>query len=262
MDNKIIQLKKRYYAYLDRKARNIAYNLSKNKNVTRLLLKNIANLYQLEKLGTADFEEDNFEAGYHNPVTSDLELLVSRILFYYSKFKKQNWKIYLRKQGAFNKTNKKRKVITPDIRVVKDDKTLAIIEIKAKAGFMQPFFSIERYKKDMKRMKENKSNYDPKLKIREAKNQLEKYSRECNIPRERVFVFLPSCGSFHQKNYTSKLEDYKKRFAKNSGLPKDNLIILSNYLRFDPSNPPQSNRKYDPSNDFEKFIIRLRRLSK
>src|SRR3989344_7575268 len=97
MTQKLIKLKKDYYNYLDRKARYIAYNISKKQKVTKLLLDYIGELYDSAK-SEISFKNEKFEAAYHPPITSELEFLIARIFYYYSNFKKLEWKIYLRRQ--------------------------------------------------------------------------------------------------------------------------------------------------------------------
>ncbi len=60
-------------------------------------------------------------------------------------------------------------------RIEKKGKTIAIIEIKAKAGWIQPFLSSDRFDYDMKRLKDKKSEFNPETLIANSKKQLEKY---------------------------------------------------------------------------------------
>lgn len=187
MTSKLIKIKKDFYNYLDRKARHIAYKLSKSKPVTKLILGYIQELYESAKIG--NLENDKFESAYHNPISFDLEFLISRVLYHYSNFKGMDWKTYLRRQVG--KT-------APDIRVELYNKTLAVIEVKAKAGWIQPFFSEERYKKDMKKLKEGKSDFDPKDLIKKVKNQLEKNNRKRKIKKKLYFKALKAGFMFFQ----------------------------------------------------------------
>jgi len=151
MAQKLTKLKKDYYNYLDRKARYIAYKLSKSQPATKLILDYIKELYESAKVD--NLKNNKFESAYHNPISSELEFLIARVLYHYSNFKKTDWKIYLRRQVG--KT-------APDIRIESNNKTLAIIEVKAKAGWIQPFFSKERYAKDMKKLRSGESDFDPR----------------------------------------------------------------------------------------------------
>jgi len=90
--NKLIRLKENYYKYLDKKSRHVARLLSMKRPITNLLLKYINELYNSARLD-ASFKNKNFESAYHNPISSDLEFLVARILYHYSIYKKLNWKI-------------------------------------------------------------------------------------------------------------------------------------------------------------------------
>lgn len=250
MTQKLSKLKKDYYNYLDRKARLIAYKLSKSQPVTKLLLDYIKELYESAKV--YNLQNDKFESAYHNPISSELEFLIARVLYHYSSFKEKGWKIYLRRQ--IGKT-------APDIRVESNNKTLAIIEVKAKAGWIQPFFSKERYAKDIKKLKSGESDFNPRDLIKKVKKQLEKYCKTYNIKREQIFVLLPSLTLVHRKKSIQKIKDYKIWFEKKSRLPRENLILLSNTLLLDLSSNP-SRKEYQPTNNFEKFVASLNQLSK
>jgi len=89
-----------------------------------------------------------FESAYHNAISSDCEFLISRVLYYFAHFKKLDWKIYLRRQF---------KGTAPDIRTESGNKTIVIIEIKSKAGWIQSIFSKERYRKQKKDTRTTKS---------------------------------------------------------------------------------------------------------
>jgi len=244
---KLIQLKKGYYNYLDRKARHLAFNLSKGQEVTKLLLDYISELYDSAK-SEKDFINDKFESAYHNPITSDLEFLIVRTLYHYSNIKNLNWKVCLRKQKG--KT-------APDIRVDKNNKTIAIIEIKARAGWIQPFFSQEREKKDTKKLKEGTGKYDPKDLIKNQKYQLSKYVKTFKIKKDQIFLLLPTLSGVHRKISNRKLSDYENDFAKNSGLSKDNLILLSKNLLLNLS-PDCKRKNYQPTDKFERFIKKIK----
>ncbi len=249
MTRKLISLKKNYYNYLDSKARYIAIKLSKKQKVTILLLDYIKELYESAK--DNNFNNEKFESAYHNPITSELEFLIARALYHYSIIKKTDWKIYLRRQ--FGKT-------APDIRIESKNKTLAIIEVKAKAGWIQPFFSKETYFNDMKKLRSGESKFDPKDLIERLKNQLNKYRDTYNIKNKQIFMLLPSLIHVHRKNSSQKIKDYELQFSKNSGLPKENLILFSNNPSLDLSQKP-IRKEYQATYKFENFIKLLNSYS-
>jgi len=253
MTQKLCTLKKDYYSHLDKKARYLAYKLSRGIDVTTLILDYIKELYDSAK-SESYFQKDSekFEVAYHNPISSELEFLIARVLHHYSSSKKLNWKIYLRKQV---------KKTAPDIRIERRTKTIAIIEVKAKAGWMQPFFSSERERKDMIKLKERKSDFDPRVLIKKVRKQLKKYHQTYHIAPQRVFLFLPSLVLVHREKSTRQIEDYEKDFITNSGLPRDNLILLSNNLSLDLSSNP-SRMEYNPTERFENFVSLLSEISK
>ena len=146
------------------------------------------------------------------------------------------------------------KKTAPDIRLVKDNKTFAIIEIKAKAGWIQPFLSPERFQNDKKRFQSGKSGFDPDALIENSRNQLKKYFDTFGITNKDVFLFLPTLALVHRNKYTTDFEGYYEYFATTSGLPKDNLILLSCNKRLDLSNVTG---ELSPTNDFEKLLTKL-----
>ena len=242
---KLITLREEYNKYLDRKARHIAFQLKHSKPVTKLLLSYISELYQSAKIKF--FDNDHFRSAYHNPISSDLEFLIARILYNYSNFNKLGWSVFLRSQVG--KT-------APDIRVTKGEKTIAILEIKAKAGWIQHLFSEARYEEFKRRLKEKKTKGDPDELLRRVKEQLKKYYDSFNIGPSQYFMMLPSFALVHRKRSESRSVDYEKWFSLNSGLQRKNLILLSNNLTLDlSSNQKQS--EYQPTDRFEKFILRL-----
>ena len=250
MVQKLVQLKKDYYEYLDRKAKYVADKLSKSQPVTNLILDYTKELYNSAKIEIDNFNNKKFESAYHNPISSELEFLIARILYHYSNSNKLNWKIYLRRQ--INKA-------TPGIGIESNIKTLAIIEIKAKAGWIQPLFSKKRYQKDKKKLKEGRSSFNPEELINKTKTRLKKYCQTYNIEPKQIFVILPSLERVHRKTLTEKLEDYEKWFAKSSELPKENFILLSKNLNLDLSSNPKR-KEYKPTKRFERLISLLSRI--
>ena len=251
MAKKLINIKRQYYLYLDRKARHIAFLLKRRKKVTKLLLNYIGELYKSSKLSNF-VKTDKFETAYHNPISSDLEFLIARILYHLSKMKKLDYKVYLRRQI---------KNTAPDIRLERAGKTLAVIEVKAKVGWIQSVFSSEQRKKDMKKIKEGKSGMDPRESIKKFSAQIEKYHKVYKINSERVFVLLPSIREAYRINSGLPIKAYIKEFAKNSKLPGRNLLLLSkNPLLNLSENPPQ--KSFMPTVRFEKFVSLIVNLRK
>lgn len=233
--NGLIKLKREYFNCLDRKANHIASKLTDGKLVTKLLLKHIVALYESAKLEKTFEKPFTFETAHHQLITSDLEFLVSRIMVNYSKKNDLNWKISLRTQKKDLNTKKS---VVPDIKIIKNGRVLCIIEIKAKGSWMQPFFK--------------KSNNDKDSCILQAKDQLMKYSNFESCGKENVYVLLPSLTSISKKKIAQDPSYYRKAFSENSGLNPNNLILLSNNVFLDLSNPHKEN--FEETKDFEEFI--------
>ncbi len=246
-NKKLVHIKKHYYTYLDTKAKHIAKQLTFSKKVTPLVIKYVAELYEVAQIVGRDFSSDHFHSAYHEPILSDLEFLIARSLYYFSWFKKLNWDISLRKQSQ--KT-------VPDVLIKKNDIPIAIVEIKAAAGWIQPFFSSERVAKDKLRLESKASDFDPDISIKRIKDQLDKYEKVYGIPSTRIFLFLPTLAHVHRKKSKRVLRNYQNDFIRNSGLNKDNLIILSANLSLN-LGFPQLRKDYKPTDYFERFIKKI-----
>ena len=123
---------------IDQNAKNLAEEFSKGQSITSDVMKIIISLYESAKV-EKEFKNEHFDSAYHSPITGNFEFFIARILYHYSNVKNLDWKILLRKQE---------KKAAPDIRIVKNNTNIAVIEIKAKAGWIQSVFSEERYNYD------------------------------------------------------------------------------------------------------------------
>ncbi len=235
---------------MDGKAKYIANLLSSRKKATKLLLDYIGELYTSEQSVKDTFKEkDVFESAYHNPVTSEMEFLIARIFYHYSKVKNLGWEIYLRRQ--------KEKTV-PDVRVEKDGRTIAIVETKAKIGWMQGVFTRENIKKVRRKFRRGeRGGYDQDKAISDFRKQIEKHCQTHRISKSQYFLLLPSVSAAHRRRSKYKVEDYEKDFIRNSGLPnKENFVLLSGNLEFD-AEANRSRSKYMPTEKFEKMIRKI-----
>jgi hypothetical protein len=241
--------KKSFYERIDLKANKIAQKFTGGGKITSDILEEIIDLYDSAKV-EQDFADPFFETAYHTPISGDLEFFIARILYHYSKLNDQEWKILLRKQE---------KNTAPDVRLLKENKTFAIIEVKAKAGWIQPFFSSERFQKDKDKLLRGESEFNPEILIDKTKTQLNKYYETFNISNKDVFLFLPTLALVHKVKYTTELSGYHEYFSSTSGLPKENLILLSSNKRLDLSKDKLDKKTEDlqPTDHFERLITRL-----
>lgn len=245
----IIESKFNYYKFLDLKAQSISEKI-KTKSASNELLNLIIELYESAKAELNFTNADEFESAYHSPITSEFEFVISRILFHYSKVNNLGWKVLLRKQIA--KT-------APDIRIEKGSKTVAVIEIKVKAGWIQPFLSQDRFDNDSVRYKNKKSKSNPVELVDKLKNQLLKYKNVFDLEMENIFFLLPTLDNVHRLHYNKELLDYVEYFEKTSGLPADNLILLSKNMKLDLSKPG-NNPSLEPTTGFERMMNTLKFL--
>lgn len=236
--DKLEKNKKEYYQVIDSEAKNLARDLAEKRTVTDSILLYTHKLYQAAKSERSYKDEDTFDTAYHAPITSDFEFFIARILLHYSKLRNKNWKIYLRRQM---------KGTAVDVRIEKNGKTVAVIEIKVKAGWIQPVFSKSAEKRVGEASKEG---------IEKFRTQIDKYKDAFGINRKDVFILLPTFIHVHRVRGPEGIHDYKKAFVKNSGLPEENLLLLSENPTLDLSTSA-SQEELRPTNQFEKFIWSL-----
>ena len=248
----LFTIKENYYQKLNSIAKDLASKLIENKDITEKILLIINELYNSVNLEKS-FNNENFRSAYHNPITSELEFFVARILFHYSNQNSLKWKIFLRCQSK----GKDGKMHVPDIRIEKNYKTITIVEIKAKAGWIQPFFSKEKTLKDYKKFKEGKSDYNPYKHITQIKDRLKNYAYNFDMDYNKFFVLLPSLILVSRKNDSMKIADYKNDFSKNSELSTSNLILLSYNQSLDLSFKSIKKEELMPSCEFEDFIKKI-----
>lgn len=239
----MLSYKKLYYDSIDKMAKKIADNFGGS--ITQEILKFINELYDSAKVEQS-FKSSSFETAYHAPISSELEFYIARIFYHLSELERKEWKILLRRQQG--KT-------APDIRIEKGGKTIAIVEIKAKAGWIQPFFSEQRYNIDKERF-ENGSSFDPDALIVKSREQLTKYFQVFAITNDDIFLFLPTLALVHRKKYNTTLEEYRNYFSQTSGFPKENLILLSENKSLDLSLAIEG-KELSPTRDFEKLLDKL-----
>lgn len=239
----IIDVKRKHFSILDDGAKSIAIKLVKDIPVSGQILQYIVTLYKSANEEKIFNENELFESAYHQPITADLEFFIARILYHYSKIKKLRWHIYLRKQ---KKNSSSGKLVAPDIKIEKNNKVVAILEIKAKAGFMKSFFSTKIA------LREKLKNKNPEEYIKKNREQLLKYTQIAGS-KKKVFVFLPTFTHVSKKKDSNSITEYRKAFQVNSTLPGSNLIILSNDL-FLNLETCKDNINLDPTRDFEGFI--------
>ncbi len=230
----------KYYKIIDSWAKQNALKL-KNKeldhSVSADLLKQISAIYMGAKVESIIEPNTNFSTAYHTPITGDLEYLIARTLYRYSLEEELGWEVYLRKQIKMNNG-----MLAPDVRIEKSGIIIGIIEIKARVGWMQPFFSEEQRIKAMMRRERNPNAKDPDKIIKAAKDQLTKYVDGFGLAeskKEKVFMLVPSlAAAYRKKNASLKsmeeiYSEYKYTFSDNSGLDPQNLVVLTKDLEYD-----------------------------
>ncbi len=220
----LCKAKSQYVMAIDGLAHQNATGLAAGRDVTERLVEQLEAIYKAAR-EERRYKDAAFESAYHTPVTGDFEFLVARTLCHYGLKLSLNWKVFLRRQVTRT---------APDIRVTVGDRTLGIVEIKTKLGWMQPFFSSQQATKDARRLREGKSDFNPTYAIDQWREQLDKYAKVFKVRKECVFVLVPSLRHVHRKKHGLTLANYRQTFARNSGLPEQNLVLLSDDLDYDP----------------------------
>ena len=237
MHIKVLKTKRnRYYNILNDWAKDNAQKLAGKPGPSGDILDQIRSIYfgakaESEFAGKSE-RSSVFSVAYHTPVTGDIEFLIARTLYYYSEDNHLGWEVHLRRQ-----IKKNNKMIVPDIRIERNNHTIGIIEIKARVGWMQAFFSKEQEEAARARQKVNLRLKDPEEAIAEAKLQLDKYIDAFDIGKDQLFMLIPSLKQAHRKKYSHlSYENYKEVFAENSKLTKNNLVVLTSDLEYEVGN--------------------------
>jgi hypothetical protein len=211
-----------FYTCIDVKSKDIADLASKDQNITEITLNFIREIYQSIKV-ESEFRNNYFKSSYHLTITPLLEFFIARILYHYSTNNNLNWKINLRCQER--KTS-------PDIRIYisenGEERTIGIVEIKARASWMQACFSEDSAISDETKRQEKS---EKKNSIEDFQGQIGKYLETYSITGDQFFVFVPSLFGVDRRKYKRNIEDYKNWFSFVTKLGERNLILLSNNPR-------------------------------
>jgi len=226
------------YKILDEDAKKHVTDYIKTKVITGNIVNTIIKLYN-DVSEEKKFNDEYFQSAYQMSVTPLFEFYLGRLFFHYFKIRGIEAVVYLRKQ-----TQK----CAPDIRIEQKGKTKAIIEVKIKGGWIQPFFSQERYDNDIEKKNNNIRDFNPQEIVDKQNDQINKYNEIFGNPL--VFVLLPTFNMIHRKKYKATIESYKIVFHKRTGLPKKNLVVLSKNLILNLSKAKKTDN-LDLTNDFE-----------
>lgn len=208
-----------YYAKVDRMANQHAELFMSTNKISSEIVNMIIELYNDVKI-EKQYNSSFFESAYQMSITPLFEFYLARFLFHTSLRGNYGWKIFLRRQIGKS---------APDLRIEKDGRTIGIIEVKIKGGWIQAFFSEERFNNDKTRLALGKSKYNPQELINNQNNQLQKYKEAFHDPL--VFMLLPTFNMVHRKYYSANYQSYKDNFTKNTGKDKRYLVVMSRNLR-------------------------------
>lgn len=243
----IIDIKGMYNSHIDATANGMAIQFVEGKPITIEVLQFLNSLYESAKLNQFN-DFDAFESAYHNPVTSDFELLLARIIYHIAKIKGKQWKVLLRKQKG---------KCAPDIRIEHEGRSICVIEIKVKVGWSQDMFSNERYQYDLNKFGKDPNRSDPKIRIEKLSSQYSKYIDTFKVSSNEIYVIVGSLQNVHRKkNKGFDIDYYKKSFMGNSQLEYENIIILAHSLDRDMSKA-KNTALLLPSDELEKMLNKI-----
>ncbi len=248
------ELRYNHFIAINDSAKSIAKKFSKGKIISEAVLKTIISLYKSAQTERRFREPGKFDCAYHAPVTHDFEFFIARILYYHNEIHKLGWEILLRKQKGG---------MVPDVRIAKNDKNIAIIEAKVKGGFIQHFLSEDRFNNDIIRFPSGETKYNPVEKVKEQREQLDKYLNHFEVDKENLFYVIPTLAMVHRKKYGKDAESYSTNFNKNSSIPKENFVLISNSLALDLAEDGHDiniNVEYEPTDRFERMLTKLSSL--
>lgn len=259
-------LKLQYYNVLDKRALELAEKFKNNLDVTFDVLTLIYRLYESTKV-VEIFNEDDFSLAYNPPITSDFEFLIARIFHHYSKICNLNWVIFLRRQKGIkgketqnidelqDKAKKiKTKLVAPDIRIEKNGAAIALIEIKARTSYAKSFFSKLIYEKAI-----DPKNNQHDILNQKCRDQINKYLKCFKCKPSDFYYIVPSLFGSHGKTSTETLKQHLDFFKKESGLPRNNFVLLSNNMNLDLSNLKQelNENELQPTSLLEDMMKKL-----
>lgn len=116
-------------------------------------------------------------------------------------------------------------------------------------------FSDDKDKHDMRKYQKGEGQ-NLELAVTRFRAQCDKYCREFQLTKDRMFVLLPSWVLVHRKKSSRTIQDYEAAFLRNSDLSDHSLILLSSNLLLDLSSD-RAQTAYEPTDRFEGFIRAL-----
>jgi len=248
MKNDLMSVSIQHFKIIDEYSLKLANDFKSDKTITYQMIQAIVDFYDTANI-EKNINTERFTSAYHTPVTADFEFLLARLLFHIGILYKKEWKIDLRRQE---------KKATPDIRISNGGKTLWILELKVGMSWAKSFICPTFYKKAIKKY-EIDNKWDPDLFNRKCSLVLDKYSEIYSIPKEKIFLVIPSLASIHYRRESKhlNLNDYRNHFNSVSGLPNRNLVIFNNNLLQNLANPKEAKVPFQPTMELESMITKL-----
>ena len=215
--------KKIFYEYIDRDAGSVIEDFRKGNPITKKILEDIALLYSSSDITMKELAKKALSLEYtamNVSLATEISNYFSRICSHISHHYKKNWEVLLRRELG---------ELTPDIIIAerktsqKDklslEKIKAVIELRPQewirafiVGKGENCWGWQIEKTDICSV--------------ESRAYFQKYVTTLGVSLSDIFVILPTL-SVSPQNSVKNITELQECFSQNTGIPAENLVILS-----------------------------------
>ncbi len=240
-----------FYTEINGDAHRVVENFKNKKGlpITKQILEDIHKLY----LGSQIAEDELHKkapslegAVMEASFATEISNYFSRICYHISLLYGKEWSILLRPElGELTPDIIITEWKTPKAEELSPKKIKAVIELRTKE-WIQALMAENEWKNRWAGKKEKVDIYSE-----EGKTHFQKYTEQLGVSLDDIFVVLPTLPVGEQ-NAIETIAQQQERFAQSTGIPKENLVILSENK---PS--PEVDALTNLTTYFEKFIQKL-----
>lgn len=215
--------KKIFYEYIDRDAGSVIEDFRKGNPITKKILEDIALLYFSSDITMKELAKKALSLEYtamNVSLATEISNYFSRICFHITHHYKKNWEVLLRRELG---------ELTPDVIITErktsktekpsPEKIKAVIELRPQEWIRA--FIVEKGEScwgwQIERMD---------ICSVENKAYLQKYVTTLGVSLSDIFVILPTL-SVSPQNSVKNITELQECFSQNTGIPAENLVILS-----------------------------------
>lgn len=241
--------KDEFYTGINTSARMVVENFKKGLPITKQILDDIHKLYlgsllaedELHKKAPS-IEGAVMEASFATEISN----YFSRICYHISNLYGKGWRILLRRElGELTPDIIITEWKTPKVEELSPKKIKAVIELRTKE-WIQALMAEDEWKNRWAGKKEEVDIYSE-----EGKTHFQKYTELLGVSLNDIFVVLPTFPVGEQ-NAIETIAQQQERFTQSTGIPKENLVILS-----ENKHSPEVDALTNLTTYFEKFIREL-----